>query len=161
MKGTSKHWRIVLACVVAAIGVTCAARESRRTNEATADVWTSDGGRAAHARASAARAVCAPSRDRSGWEFRLDGSDSDAVRRVDVEIPRAESSGTASFYAGVTTMHDGRLQQWVVETRALAARHTGEGRAWAESAGSGVHAAVIARLESAWYFVAVRCPMAR
>lgn len=94
-----------------------------------------------------------------GWEFRVDGSVPDVIRRIDIEIPRAESSGTASFFAGVTTMRDGALEQWVVETRPQAALRIGEGRAWVESSPARVSAAIIARLESGWYFLTLHCPM--
>src|SRR5262252_11001645 len=158
MKLTSKH-SLILACVVTA---TVAACRSGRRDDATVDVWASGGGRPAHARSAAANGTCTPGGpDRSGWELRLDGAAGDAIRRVDLQIPRAESAGTASFYAGVTTMRDGVLSQWVVETRAQAAHPTGEGRTEAEYTENGVSVAIISRSESDWYFITARCPASR
>jgi hypothetical protein len=78
---------------------------------------------------------------------------------VDIEIPRVETRGTESFYAGVTTMRDGSVHQWMIETRPQAARRIGDGHAWAEADHSSVSATVVARVESDWSFLALRCPI--
>jgi hypothetical protein len=155
MKVTSKQWLIVLAAVVA-----CSSRRDVDAVDAIVDVWTSRANYTAHLRSPGADGVCAQGgSDRAGLELRLDGGADDAVRRVDIEIPR--SSGTEAFYAGVTTISEGRIDQWSVETREGAARQRGEGHAWTHMTPLRITTLLVARVDSSWYTIRVECATTR